>query len=636
MVTSKANARTQITDKAIAAIRRRLGEDLQVRRTLPEGGRLHVDRQLPFLVVYRPPVAGDDAGTRRLVRGEAAHLIGPASQDHKAKVTKLASAVADVLSDVFGGFLVIELWAGPDEDALPSASGTPAPPGFRVIVPRADVEQRSVRRLARSLGTVRIMGRRAEVEVVSGIPPSPPGMAKIVKSSGTADSPIRLIGLEVRPIYRDGADGEEFPAVGRTLHRQVSRAIQQAAYEFALHQTTHRPRHYQALGRHAFVRAVSQVDEQLAALASSFDLLLSVSPTNTESALGAFRRAKYQKSPRFLYRPQTVDAALTKRRLYKIAIERVEDPTLEYLFREKRRELSLKLDLLTDLGTPRFVHTSMTLYGRVDPVVLATAKDLLEQVPKSRARTGPAVPAAELARRAEVELDKYRQHHPDMRSGVELRDDITSLMVSEGRLLVGKNMSFAPNRVNPLIQHEVGTHVVTYWNGMAQPFRLLATGLAGHDELQEGLAVFAEYLVDGMTPARLRTLAARVVAAASVADGAEFVETFRLLREDHGFEVRSAFLIATRVHRGGGFVKDAVYLRGLQGVVNYVADGGRLDTLLVGKIATDHAPIVEELQRRSALVPPPLRPSYLDEPDTHYRLERVRGGIALIDLLDAR
>ena len=35
-----------------------------------------------------------------------------------------------------------------------------------------------------------------------------------------------------------------------------------------------------------------------------------------------------------------------------------------------------------------------------------------------------------------------------------------------------------------------------------------------------GNAVFAEYLVGGLTPARLRTLAGRVVAARTVIDGA--------------------------------------------------------------------------------------------------------------------
>jgi hypothetical protein len=93
-------------------------------------------------------------------------------------------------------------------------------------------------------------------------------------------------------------------------------------------------------------------------------------------------------------------------------------------------------------------------------------------------------------------------------------------------------------------------------------------------------------------------------------------------------------MIAMRVHRGGGLVKDAVYLRGLQGVVDYVCNGGRLDTLLVGKIAPEHTAVIEELQRREVLHAPLLRPNFLNGPDSHYRIERVRKGIELVDLVD--
>jgi uncharacterized protein (TIGR02421 family) len=213
--------------------------------------------------------------------------------------------------------------------------------------------------------------------------------------------------------------------------------------------------------------------------------------------------------------------------------------------------------------------------------------------------------------------------------------DISSLMVSSGNLIIGANMSFQLNRVEPLIQHEIGTHVVTYWNGRAQPFKLLATGLAGHDELQEGLAVFVEYLVGGLTAGRLRTLAARVEAVGALVDGATFVETFRLLKDGFGISERMAFLITMRVFRGGGLTKDAVYLRGLQAVIDYLAKGGRLDTLFVGKIATVHTSVIEELQRRQVLEPPPFRPSYLDQPDSHYRIERIKSNPSPADLVDA-
>ena len=70
-----------------------------------------------------------------------------------------------------------------------------------------------------------------------------------------------------------------------------------------------------------------------------------------------------------------------------------------------------------------------------------------------------------------------------------------------------------------LLQHEIGTHVLTYYNGKGQPFRQLYAGLSGYEALQEGIAVLSEYLVGGLCGNRLRLLAARVVAVRAMLDG---------------------------------------------------------------------------------------------------------------------
>jgi uncharacterized protein (TIGR02421 family) len=626
--------RTVISPEFNTEITERLRDNLPVRRTLPDGGRLHIDRQLPFLIVYRPPQGSPDPGTARFVKGEASYLVAPHREGHRRELTALVSSVVDPMADVFGGFLVIELWAGPDEDAVPAPDGTPQPPGFRVVTARRDCDMPSVERLVKRLSRIQVLGTAAEVDLTPGVRLSPPGMPRLSRSLGTATSAARLIGIELRPVYRNAETGEELPVVGRALHRQFSKALQQAVYEFALRETTHRPLHYQALGRRAFVKAASHADRGLAEIASAFDLLLLVSPINTEAAYRAFRRGGDSKPPQFRYRHLDVDPTTLKRDLYRVPIERVEDPTLEAIFREKQRELSLKLDLLSDRGSARFLHTAIALYGDVDASMVETARDVLERTEPARPRKSRTIDAAELAARATQEIARYRTLYPALGAEVELRDDVVSLMVSQGNLLVGSRMRFPLHRVEALIQHEVGTHVVTHWNGAAQRFKLLASGLAGYDELQEGLAVLAEYLVGGLTTDRLRTLAGRVLAARAVCDGSEFIETFRVLTAELGFSARHAFVMAMRVHRGGGLVKDALYLRGLQRVATYLGNAGRLDTLLVGKIAVDQVPVIEELQRRRVLQPPPLRPRYLEEPDTHYRLEQLRTGVDLTTLVE--
>ena len=77
------------------------------------------------------------------------------------------------------------------------------------------------------------------------------------------------------------------------------------------------------------------------------------------------------------------------------------------------------------------------------------------------------------------------------------------------------------NETIALMQHEIGTHVLTYYNGKQQPLKLLSIGLTDYDTLQEGLAVLSEYFVGGLTGNRMRTLAGRVVAASARMHGAE-------------------------------------------------------------------------------------------------------------------
>jgi uncharacterized protein (TIGR02421 family) len=339
--------------------------------------------------------------------------------------------------------------------------------------------------------------------------------------------------------------------------------------------------------------------------------------------------------PDFVYRPLPIDPALSKRRLFQVPIERIEDPTLVQLFRGQQLELDRKFTMLIDRGTPAFMYGSLQLFGAVDDSLMKLSIELLEQLsPRSREEsTGVSVDANTFAERAQQELDWFKKTVPDSRSKVVIRDDISGLMVSQGNILIGSQLKIPTTRIEALIQHEVGTHVLTYINGMAQPLRQLYVGLAGYEELQEGLAVLAEYLVGGLTQPRMRLLAARVVAARNMINGATFIDVFRELNKVHGFELHTAFTITMRTFRSGGLTKDAVYLRGLVQLLKYIKKGGDLEPLFVGKISASHIPIVKELQWRKVLKTAPLLPRYFENQETAEKIKDLRNGIKLIDLI---
>jgi uncharacterized protein (TIGR02421 family) len=324
-----------------------------------------------------------------------------------------------------------------------------------------------------------------------------------------------------------------------------------------------------------------------------------------------------------------------KRNLYKAPVERVEDPALAQIFREKIDELDRQITMLQDRNTHRGLYESLQLFGGVEDELFDLAVEILEKVP-SRSRdesTKGQLTPQQFAQRAMDEIELLRQRHPQITATVEVRPDVTGLMVSQGNLLIGSGLRVPPSRVEALLQHEVGTHVLTYHNGRAQPFRQLYAGLAGYDALQEGLAVLTEYLVGGMSRPRLRLLAARVIAARRLIEGASFIDAYRELDRNYDFARRTAFIVAMRTYRGGGLTKDAVYLRGLQQILDYLGKGGELEPLFVGKIAVPHIPIVRELRYRGVLRDPPLVPRYMSQPDALARLEQLCSGMSVSDLL---
>ena len=614
----------------------RLANNTQVRRKLPGEGRLHIDRQLPFLLVYRRPPSRRDPGTESLVKGQASYLAASGGRKLRPSLTELIRNIVRTLAPEFGAFLVIELWAGDEIAAGEQSDELVANPGFRIFARRESSPTRTIDTLDKALRSLRIRKMEPAVDIIRSRKIGPDGLPPVLSAADIRSLGCHLVGLEVRPIYRSAPNGQVFPLIRRAMVHELTQSLLLTFFQFARTQTTHNPPHYHVMGRRAVVKAVWDVDRQLADVSGAFDFLLQVTPVNSESAYATFKRRHFNSAPVFHYRPLPADPSQLKRKLWNIPIERIEDPTLAQLFREKRDELDKQLTMLLHIESSEFVHGGLQLFGKVDKNLMRLAEELIRRIPpRSREKTRRVYLGAKaFSARVEDELQYYRQTHPELRASVKIRDDMYSgLMVSRGDLLIGKNLKIPASRTEALIQHEIGTHVLTYYNGQAQPFRLLFSGLAGYEEMQEGLAVLAEYLVGGLSRPRLRTLAARVIAAQRLIEGASFIDTYRHLRDACRFTQSAAFTISMRIYRGGGFPKDAIYLRGLSRLLDYLKQKRPLEPLFVGKIALEHIPIIRELQLRKVLSPPLLRPRYMDMPNAVENLERLNRGLSVLDLI---
>lgn len=619
----------------LSEIRERLRRGEAVRRELPGGGVLNIERPLPYLFVHRALPGATDDVTPRLLRGEASYILWRGGPEDDGELRRLLRGLAAAGAEAFGAILILELWAAP------TASLT-----FRILCP-ANEATGTVAALERQLAEMRELQEELRVVAEPTEERQPPGLAPLFSVTELYELGCLLLGLELPPVYLQpetpGEPARAYPVFFRYFRERLARALRRAVYDFLRVQTDAHIGNFRMLGRRTVDDAVWRADRALAELGASFDFLLLVAPLNPYEAWHAFREGGYRREPEFRHRLLPVDPEVLKRRLWEIDLEPVDDPSLLYLLADKRDELDKQVSMLIERRTRNFLYSSIRLYGPVDDELLELAEGLLTEIPPgaraggsaggSAGGTGGAVDAVALRRRALEEFAHYRALDPGFAPDAQIRPDVAGLQVSRGNLLIDEQVSLDPVRVEALLQHEVGTHIVTYANGSAQPLRQLAAGLAEYDELQEGLGILAEYLVDGITPARMRVLAGRVVAARAVEGGAEFVENFRLLVDAHGFSAGTAFDIATRAHEGGGHTRDLIYLRGFVRLREYLAGGGELEPLYMGKIARKHIPVVVELRDRGILHEPALRPRFLERPEVRVRLEALRRGLPLAQVV---
>ena len=595
------------------------GKRGELRQVVGKSGRVHLDRWLPFIVLHRSRDPSTSIA-RRVAVNSPAYLIWSPEDDRAAERT--FAAVAGAMQDKFGRILVLEI-----DDAAwePVPEGSQKLPPFDITAgasngPRA---RRALDCLAEALGEIRIDLRKPKV--VAGELSDPP----IVD-----DSTIELdrLSVTIPQIHRED-ENTFYPQLTHELALAVGDALLQASCKFMSESGLAAPAHFRSLGRSAFLAAALDADKRLDKVARSFDFLLSVSPINSRESMERFFAAGEERAPRFRYRPLTVDPDAAKRDLYAVDLSIIEDPLLERLLSEKRQELDHQLTMISTRNTSAFKAASLLHYGTVGSQLLADAHAILAR-PRPRKHSGETVGAPEVAEAARSLVVQYQAVDKRFDPTIEIRDDIASLLVSGRKLMIASGTSMQRARVDALLAHEVSVHLLTHFNGAAQGLTVFRTGLAHYEGLQEGLGVFAEWAVGGLSPARLRMLAGRVIAVDAMLDGAEFIDVYRGLVKGHGLRRKPAFDIATRVFRSGGFAKDLIYLKGFQDVYGLITAGASLDPFWIGKIARDHVGAIEELIQRKLVQPPLFKPEFLQREDVERRVARLRDEPSFARILD--
>ena len=375
---------------------------------------------------------------------------------------------------------------------------------------------------------------------------------------------------------------------------------------------------------HALSPSAKIVDKALADFDAELDWLTRFTPNNIDYVWQTFRDSNFKTAPRLAYDDTGVDLPAMRSKLFALPVQEIDEALIEALLIEKQREIDRQIELVRMRESSGVIVASMDLFGSVDETLRNTAEAILADVPDMQQHPRDSNADAFVAA-ATAEMSWYHEQDSNFRYAAHINPvSGSSLYTSAGDLYVAHDYRAAAARIDPLIQHEIGTHTVTRYNGEQQPLHVLSCGLPDYDALQEGIAVLGEYLAGYLPPHRLRILAGRVIAADMAVHENPVEQIFAKLHDGHGFEEMIAFDTAIRAVRGGGLTKDALYLKGLIELLSYLQQGGDFEILFLGKFALKQLPVLEKLIANGVVNPPSILPRYMQKPDMAARLEKVR------------
>lgn len=599
-----------------------IGELLPGKRTIKKldyNGYLFLEHDVPFLMIYRN--IPEDHGTMRLARTGASYLIvGEKNFDYFNNIVK---QVTEKMSKRFGAFIIIEIYSGHKESAAFTIRGPSHKLTVSLEVLKTELEKIQSRKYGGKWITAQIEQTKNRLNF---------GKKEFFSIEEIKNLGGTFIGLEIPPVYRN-EEGELFPLYFRKFREGFTKALHKAVFEFIRVQAFSALKSYSALGKRQIDKELFKIDKELTAIENSYQFLLLVAPVNIQQVRHEFFESNFKNINTFHYRLLPIDPDLLKRKLYALRIDEIDDPALSFLYEEKREEIDQELSMLKERNSKNFFYRSLRLYQGVEKNVLNEAREILKNIAENPEQQEiKDLNAEEFSALAQEEFLYFRGQSEDYSGKVHIREDVNIMMVSEGELYIPADYTLTHKEAQALIQHEVGTHSLTYYNGKKQVLSQLSQGLAGYDALQEGLAVLAEYLCGGLTGNRLRTIAGRVIAGHALLKGGDFTQVFFSLTHDYGFSKKPAFNITSRIFQAGGFLKDIIYLRGLVHLKDFLHQGGKLEPLLSGKFALEHVDLIKDLTEREILIPPKILPRYMKTEAFQKGMEKLKNGISLSEM----
>src|SRR5690606_25327850 len=352
----------EFKDKILPQLLQAIKNRTPIHKQIPNKGKIVFNKIVPYLFIYRIPDSGKDYVLSELTKSELASILFlPNSVDDQVNlwVPKLATALANE----FGTCLLIEVWSATEDQNTDFA---------------IHLSQKNALVLAEYLKkNIETEAPEISVELQKETKlPRPPRLPLLVDTTDTKNNIVLSLGISVRKRY-ENIDGTRLPLLARAFRESLAKGLSRLFFEFVRLYTTAKAAHFKMKGQEKLNAEIYDIDRALAKESQKFDFLLLTTPTNSHEAWLQFRKDKYRKAPVFHYRPIPIDPDIVKRNLYDLRSEDIYDPTIAYLFRDKRRELDDMMTMLASRGTSDFKYGSLMVFGNVDEQLYGLAKAVL-------------------------------------------------------------------------------------------------------------------------------------------------------------------------------------------------------------------------------------------------------------------
>lgn len=345
------------------------------------------------------------------------------------------------------------------------------------------------------------------------------------------------------------------------------------------------------------------IDKQLSLATESIEVTKHLQPTNVNEQKKLFLEEGLE-NPIFKYNVPKMDLSRREKAIKAIKVPKNAAKTF---YQEKKEDIIHNINMLRSIGTKKLRFYSQKKYGRPSKKLIQQAINILKRMPTKRTYRYKNSHVVK-----QNILDLLKSH--GLKDWTVKYSDkyLTTVYPQQKLITICKNRKFTKNDPNRLAVHEVGVHALRAYNGQNQPFKIFGNGLKGYLSTEEGLAFFCEQITESITENHYRNYAGRVISVASVLADHDFRTTFKILIE-HGFNEDDSWNLALRGHRGGGYIKDHVYLEGYFKVRHLYLNTNDLMYLYVGKIGVNHIPLVKRLVLQGRLEKPKTIPLFLSQ-----------------------